>query len=62
MDAQFLGKRVPWAQFEEYLAFHKKTIAAYLGLVEAETIDKATVETLLPKSFWKLQETVEKII
>jgi hypothetical protein len=62
MDAQFVGKRVPWAQFEEYLAFHKKTIAAFLGMLETETMDKATIETLLPKSFWKLQETVAKII
>jgi hypothetical protein len=48
MDAQFVGKRVPWAQFEEYLAFHKKTIAAFLGMLETETINKATIETLLP--------------
>jgi hypothetical protein len=62
MDGQFVGKRVPWSQLEEYLAVHKKTIVAYLGLLETETMDKATIETNLPKSFWKLQETIAKII
>ncbi len=44
MEPQFFGKRVPWYQLEEYMSIHKKTIVAYLGLLETETIDKDTVE------------------
>ena len=62
MEAQFVGKKVPWSDLEEYLSVHKKTIQAYLTLLEGEAIDKATIETLLPKSFWKIHLAVTKII
>ncbi len=62
MEAQFVGKKVPWSDLEEYLSVHKKTIQSYLNLLEGEAIDKATIETLLPKSFWKIHIAVTKII
>jgi hypothetical protein len=62
MEPSFVGKRVPWSQLEEYLTVHKKTIVAYLGLLESEAMDKATIETFLPKSFWKIHQVVTKIL
>ena len=62
MEPSFAGKRVPWSQLEEYLTVHKKTIVAYLGLLESEAMDKATIETFLPKSFWKIHQVVTKIL
>ncbi len=62
MEAQFVGKRVPWSDLEEYLSVHKKTIQAYLTLLESEAMDKATIEINLPKSFWKIHLAVTKII
>ena len=62
MEAQFVGKRVPWSDLQEYLSVHKKTIAAYITLLEDDAIDKATIENLLPKSFWKIHLAVTKII
>ena len=32
MDAQFLGKKVPWSQLQEYLTIHKQAIETYLDL------------------------------
>jgi hypothetical protein len=32
MDAQFVGKKVPWSQLEEYIEVHKKAIGACLDL------------------------------
>jgi hypothetical protein len=62
MEGQFLGKSVPWSQLEEYLSVHKKTIVSYLNLLESEAMDKATIETNLPKSFWVINQVVSKII
>ena len=59
---QFVGKRVPWAQLEEYLAVHEGGIETYLKLLKINAMDKATIETLLPKSFWLIYQTVTKII
>jgi hypothetical protein len=62
MEPSFAGKRVPWSQLEDYLTVHKKTIIAYFGLLESEAMDKATIETNLPKSFWKIHQVVTKIL
>jgi hypothetical protein len=61
MEPQFVGKKVPWSDLEEYLSVHK-TIQAYLTLLENEAMDKATIEINLPKSFWKIHLAVTKII
>jgi len=53
MEAQFIGKRVPWAQLEEYLNVHKKGILTCLDL-ENIGQTRETIETLLPKSFWTI--------
>ena len=57
MDSQFVGKRVPWSQLEEYLGV-QKTIDAYLTLLDSKAMDKAAIETNLPKSFWMINEVV----
>jgi hypothetical protein len=62
MEAQFAGKRVPWSDLDEYLSVHKLTIQAYLDLLKSESMDKATIETFLPKSFWKIHLAVTKIL
>jgi hypothetical protein len=62
MEAQFVGKQVPWSQLEDYLSVHKKTIISYLDLLESKVMSKATIETLLPNSFWMLHQTITKIL
>ena len=62
MEAQFVGKQVPWSHLEEYLSVHKRAIISYLDLLEGKVMSKATIETLLPNSFWMLHQTVAKIL
>ena len=45
------GKKVPWAQLEEYQKLHKKTIGAFMDLLSAESMDKEEIEAKLPKAF-----------
>jgi hypothetical protein len=47
---------------EEYLTVHQGTIVAYLDLLKHKVMDQATIENLLPNSFWKIHEVVSKII
>jgi hypothetical protein len=61
MEAQCAGKKVPWSQLEEYLTVHQRAIGAFLDL-EKTGWARGTIETLLPKSFWTLHETVTKIV
>ena len=61
MEGQFVGKRVPWSQLEEYLTVHQRGIEAFLGL-EKIGWTRATIETNLPQSFWTIHQTVTKII
>jgi hypothetical protein len=61
MDAQFVGKKVPWPQLEEYITVHKNAIEACLSL-EKIGWTRETIETLLPKLFWTIYQTVTKII
>ncbi len=62
MEAQFIGKNVPWSHLEEYLTVHEREIETYFDILKAEAIDKATIETLLPKSFLLIHQLVTKII
>jgi translation elongation factor EF-G len=62
MEAQFIGKKVLWPHLEEYLTVHKSEIETYIDLLKADTMDRATLETLLPKSFLLIHQTVTKII
>ena len=59
---QFKGKRVPWSHLEDYLSVHQGTITAYLDLLRHQAMDKPTIETLLPNSFWIIHQTVSKIL
>ena len=62
MEARFIGKKVPWSHLEEYLTVHKREIEAYIDLMKADAMDRATLETLLPKSFSLIHQSVTKII
>ena len=61
MVDQFIGKKVPWRNFEQYLDTHKKFIAPWIVLLEGGT-DKDTIEKQLPKSFFRLHETITKTL
>ena len=62
MQAQFKSKRVPWSQLEEYLAVHQLSIGTNLDLLKNDLTDKETIESNLPRSFWKLHEVIVKIL
>ncbi len=47
MEAQLVGKKVPWSQLEEYLTVHQRAIGSFLDL-EKTGFARATIETLLP--------------
>lgn len=61
MVDQFIGKRVPWSHLEEYLTVHNNGIQTFLALEKAGWT-RDTIETLLPKSFWLVYQTLTKII
>jgi hypothetical protein len=52
MADQFEGKRVPWQQFEEYLALHQGKIVTLQIMLTNEFADKPAIERMLPKSFY----------
>ncbi len=62
MDERFAGKKVPWSDLEKYLTVHSKSITAFLDLLEGGIMTKASIETLLPSSFWKIHEAVSVIL
>ena len=49
MADQFEGKRVPWQQFEEYLALHQGKIVTLQINLTNEILDRPAIERLLPK-------------
>ena len=51
MVDQSKNKKIPWAQLEEYLKLHNKTIGSYLDLLNEGEMEKAEIEVKLPKSF-----------
>ncbi len=51
MVEQLKEKKVTWAQMEMYLEAHQVWIGTYLSQVKNHMIEKAEVETKLPKSF-----------
>ncbi len=62
MQAQFKSKRVPWSQLEDYLAVHQLSIVTNLDLLKNDLTDKETIESNLPRTFWKLHEVIVKIL
>ncbi len=62
MEDQFVGKKVPWSNLEDYLRVHKATIVTYLEQLEFGAQTKASIETNLPRSFWLLHQASAKII
>ena len=61
MEGQFVGKRIPWSQLEEYITIHQIAIGTCLDL-EKIGRTRAAIETNLPQSFWMIYQTVLKII
>ena len=54
MSQSLIGTRVPWAHLEEYLDTHQKGVTSMLDLLKLGVMDKADIETKLPKSFISL--------
>ena len=49
MAEQFEGKRVPWQQFEEYLALHQGKILTLQNMLTNELAERPAIERMLPK-------------
>jgi hypothetical protein len=62
MQQQFIGKRVPWAQLEEYLDSHQKLLTSMIELIKAGVMDKPEIENKLPKSFFALHQIISTIL
>ena len=62
MVEQFKNKKVPWAQLEEYIKLHEKTIGSYLDLLNEGDMDKPEIEGKLPKSFSNIHSLLTKIL
>ena len=45
------GKRVPWAQMEEYVTIHQKSVVALMDLQKLNVMDIPEIEAKLPNSF-----------
>ena len=45
------NKKVPWSQLEQYLDFHKNTIAAFVELKDRQIMKASEIELILPTSF-----------
>jgi hypothetical protein len=59
MADQFEGKRIPWLQFEEYLALHQGKIVTLLA---NELADKPEIERKLPKTFFLIHEFLTRVL
>ena len=62
MADQFEGKRVPWQQFEEYLALHQGKIVTLQNMLANEFSDKPAIERMLPKSFYLIHELLTRVL
>jgi hypothetical protein len=51
MADQFKGKKVPWAQLQEYLTIHNRTIVTFQEQLKEDIVDIPEIEAKLPKSF-----------
>ena len=62
MDERFAGKKVPWSDLDKYLTVHNQSITTFLDLLKGGIMTKASIETLMPSSFWKIHEAVSAIL
>jgi hypothetical protein len=56
------GKRIPWQQFEEYVALHQENIVTLQKSFENKLTDKPDIERMLPKSLYQIHELLSKIL
>ena len=62
MADQFEGKRIPWQQFEEYLALHQGKIVSLQNILTNEILDRPAIERLLPKSMFLIHELLSRVL
>ena len=62
MAYQLEGKRIPWLQFEEYLALHQGKIVLLQNMLANDMADKPEIERKLPKSFSLIHELITKVL
>jgi hypothetical protein len=48
------SKRIPWAQFQEYIELHNSQILSLINLKDNGNLTEAEVETKLPEEFLKI--------
>jgi hypothetical protein len=62
MADQFEGKRIPWLQFEEYLALHQAKIGTLQAMLSTEVAEKPEIERKLPKIFFLIHEFLTRVL
>jgi hypothetical protein len=62
MADQFEGKRIPWSQFEEYIAIHQGKIVLLQNNLASEILSKAEIELKLPRIFFQLYELLSRVL
>ena len=62
MVEQIKPKRVPWSQFEEYLATHKKTIGTIISMKKSASIDIPEIEDKLTMSLLQLHSVIGDLL
>ena len=62
MADQFEGKRIPWPQFEEYIAIHQEKIVLLQNNLASEIFEKSEIERKLPKIFFQIYELLSRVL
>lgn len=62
MADRFEGKRIPWSQFEEYIAIHQGKIVLLQTNLASEILDKPEIERKLPRIFFQIYELISKAL
>jgi hypothetical protein len=62
MADRFEGKRIPWSQFEEYIAIHQGKIVLLQTNLASEILDKPEIERKLPRIFFQIYELLSKAL
>jgi len=62
MADQFEGKKVPWQQFEEYLALHQGKIVILQNLLANELAGKPAIECMIPRAFYQIHELLTRVL
>ena len=62
MANQFLGKRVPWVQFEEYKKLHQDTMTSWEYMNNYKMLEKEEIESKLPAALYQLHKLSTKVL